>query len=89
MANFILQPASQLPQPPLLSAAERLILKYLRSAGGAAPLKSLCLSVLPGNRQLLLRALDRLARRGEVVLKADGTHDLTVRLAGRPEGGAQ
>jgi hypothetical protein len=62
--SSLLQPASQIPQPHLLSAAERLILKYLHSVGGQAPLKSVCLSILPANRQLLLRAIERLARRG-------------------------
>jgi len=82
--SSLLQPASQIPQPHLLSAAERLILKHLHSVGGQAPLKSVCLSILPSNRQLLLRAIERLARRRAIEIRT-GSNDLVVRLVREQE----
>jgi hypothetical protein len=82
--SSLLQPASQIPQPHLLSAAERLILKHLHSVGGQAPLKSVCLSILPANRQLLLRAIERLARRGAIQVRA-GSDDLVLRVVREQE----
>jgi hypothetical protein len=75
--------ASRDALPLLSAAAEQAIIDYLGAAirrEAGVPLQRLCLNILPRNRQLLLRSIESLARRGVVQLRAR-SGDIVVRLA--------
>jgi len=69
-------------QSLLLGAAEQVVLDYLdappRRQG--VTLKTLCFNVLPANRNLLLKSIEALARRGVIQLRPS-CGDILVRLA--------
>lgn len=74
----------------LLAAAERVVVDYLRVAPRrqGVTLKALCFNVLPANRNLLLKAIEALAKRGAVQLRAI-RGDILVRLFDSETGGAR
>lgn len=70
--------------------AERVILDYLQGAPRrqGVTLKTLCYNVLPANRNLLLKSIEALAKRGLIQLRPSAG-DILVRLAERESGGGR
>lgn len=74
----------------LHETAKQAVLNYLshRSRLGGVLLRTLVVKCLPRNHGLLLNTIERLAQEGLIVLEPiEG--EVRVRLARRPEGGAQ
>lgn len=66
----------------LEAAAEQVVLDYLQAAPRrqGVTLKTLCFNVLPANRNLLLKSIEALAKRGLIQLRPSAG-DILVRLA--------
>lgn len=71
-------------------AAEQVILDYLQGAPRrqGVTLKTLCYNVLPANRNLLLKSIEALAKRGLIQLRPSAG-DILVRLVEGEKGGGR
>lgn len=85
-----LQHSGGASQSFLGKAAEQVVLDYLQAAPRrqGVTLKTLCFNVLPANRNLLLKSIEALAKRGLIQLRPSAG-DILVRLVQSEAGGGR